>query len=89
MARVYTPGKMAGNMKENMKMTENTVTEFILGTMASNTQAGGLMANSMARESTEKMDAIDVESGKKARESSGLRATMVQLPMISPYEPVA
>jgi hypothetical protein len=71
-AKVSTPGKMEECMRETMKTIENMVTVFTLGMMANSTKDGGRMESSTERVSTEKMDVIEEEFGRMAKELSGL-----------------
>lgn len=52
MEKESTLGKMAENMKENIKMIKNMDMVFILGLMVENTKENGRMANNMAMENT-------------------------------------
>ena len=72
MEKVFTLGKTEECMREIMKTIENMVMVFTLGTMESNTKDGGRMGSSTEKVSTEKMDVIEEEFGRMARELSGL-----------------
>lgn len=49
MAKVYTLGQMAGNMKGSTLMIRKKGTVFILGLMDASTRDSGLKATSMVR----------------------------------------
>ena len=69
--RVFTLGKTEECMKEIMRTTENTVMEYILGTMESNMKVGGKMESSTEKEFTERMVVTEEVSGKMEKELNG------------------
>jgi hypothetical protein len=69
---VSTPGKMAENLKDNIKETKNMEMEFTHGLTEENMTVSGQMEGNMAEESIFlRLDNLEKVYGKLAKESSG------------------
>jgi hypothetical protein len=72
MAKAFIPGRMGGDMKENMQMTESMDMESTLGLMADSMSASGKTENNMEKEPINKQTAQKKEAfGRMEKESSG------------------